>query len=67
MNVYDMIDSIATLALKKGEERMGERCYAYAFGMMVAEIQADLDEMGLTKTQLKVLEKRIERLQKIVK
>ena len=63
MNVYEMLDTLSGLALEKSKQRMGEHNYAYAFGMVVAELQADLDEMGLTKKQMKVLHDRITKLQ----
>jgi hypothetical protein len=63
MNVYEMLDTLSDLTLEKSKQRMGEHNYAYAFGMVVAELQADLDEMGLTKKQMKVLHDRITKLQ----
>ena len=65
MNVYELLETLSATALEKSRQRMGEVSYPYAFGMVVAELQADLDEMGLTKKQLKVLQERVEKLQKL--
>lgn len=65
MSVYELLDTLSDLALEKSEQRLGEQNYAYAFGMVVSELQADLDEMGLTKKQLKVLEDRIVKLKRL--
>jgi hypothetical protein len=63
MDIYDIIAKISQLSLEFSEKRMKEPNYAYAFGMFVAEMQADLDEMNLTKKQYKVLLDRIARLE----
>lgn len=64
MTIYNLVEDLSNLALSKSKRAMGEENYAYAFGMFVAEMQADLDEMGLNKKQLKVFEDRIASLRK---
>ena len=64
MTVYDILDKITGLALNKSKKIYGETNYAYAFGAVVGELQADLDDMCLSKKQLKVLEDRLSKLQK---
>ena len=65
MNVYELLDTLSATALEKSRQRMGEQSYPYAFGMVVAELQANLDEMGLNKKQLKMLQERVQKLQEL--
>lgn len=66
MSIYDMVTDLSKLALKRSEKyNGGDQSYGFAFGWFVGELQADLDDMGLTKKQLKVLSDRIEKLQKL--
>lgn len=64
MEIYEIIEDLSNIALEQSKKRMGEENYAYAFGMFCSEMQADLDEMGLSKKQLKVLQDRIVSLRK---
>jgi len=63
MNIYDTITKMSQLSLDFAQKRIGEQNYAYAFGMFTSEMQADLDEMNLTKEQQKVLLDRIAKLE----
>ena len=61
-----MMTDLSKLALKRSEKyNDGEQNYSFSFGWFVSEMQANLDEMGLSKKQLKVLEDRIAKLSKL--
>lgn len=66
MNVYDAVDSLSKIALERSKiYNDGEQNYAFAFGWFNSDIQALLDDMGLTKKQLKVLSDRLAQLEKL--
>lgn len=66
MSVYDIVKDLSECSLDRSKKyNEGDQNYAFAFGWFVSEMQANLDNMGLTKKQLKVLEDRIQTLKKI--
>ena len=67
MSVYDSVDALKAVALERSKKyNEGTENHAFAFGWFAADMQAILDEMGLSKKQMKVLEDRIVRLNKIL-
>jgi len=66
MNIYDLVDSIAKVSLERSKKyNDGSENYAFAFEWLKSELQADLDQMGLTENQLKVLSARLNSLEKL--
>ena len=66
MSVYDIVTELSKCALDRSKKyNEGSENYPFSFGWFVAEMQADLDQMGLTKKQLKVLENRVSSLKKL--
>lgn len=66
MSTYDLMKDLSNVTLDRSKSyNEGSYNYAFAFGWFVSEMQANLDEMGLTKKQLKVLEDRLAKLQKL--
>ena len=67
MSVYDSVDALKSVALERSKiYNEGTENHAFAFGWFAADMQTILDEMGLSKKQLKVLEDRIVRMNKIL-
>ena len=67
MSVYDSVDALKMIALERSKKyNGGEQCHPFAFGWFAADMQAILDEMGLSKKQMKVLEDRIVRMNKML-
>lgn len=66
MSVYDLVHELGDLSKERSKiYNKGTVCHSFAFGWLMGEMQANLDEMGLSKKQLKVLENRIIRLKKL--
>lgn len=67
MNVYDLVRQLYDLSKERSRVyNNGEICHSFAGGWFMADMQANLDNMGLSKKQLKVLEERIAKMKKIV-
>ena len=67
MSIYDMVHELGELAKERSKiYNKGTVDHSFAFGWIIGDMQANLDEMGLTKKQLKVLEDRIVRLKKML-
>lgn len=67
MSVYELVDELHELAKERSKKyNNGTVCHSFALGWFMADMQANLDNMGLTKKQLKVLEDRIAKMKKIV-
>jgi len=66
MSVHDLMTELSNLTLDRSKiYNEGTYNYAFAFGWFVSDMKINLDEMGLTKKQLKVLEDRINKLKKL--
>ena len=67
MSVYDMVHELGELAKERSKiYNKGEVCHSFALGWFMSDMQANLDNMGLSKKQMKVLEDRIVRLKKLI-
>lgn len=66
MSIYDLVQELCDLSKERSKiYNKGTICPSFALGWFMGEMQANLDEMGLSKKQLKVLESRIARLKKL--
>lgn len=60
MNVYDAMRELGEIAKKRSQiYNAGKVETSFAFGWFLADMQSNLDNMNLTKKQMKVLEDRI--------
>lgn len=67
MSVYDSVDVLKFVALERSKKyNGGDENHAFAFGWFAADMQAILDEMGLSNKQMKVLEDRVVRMIKML-
>lgn len=67
MNVYDLVHELGELAKERSKiYNKGTVCHSFALGWFMGDMQNNLDEMGLSKKQLKVLENRIVKMKKII-
>lgn len=64
MDTYDMIKKLSNAALDKGSKYNGDGSnnYAYSFGCFVSQVECILNDLDLTDTQLKQLNKSIDRI-----
>lgn len=58
--IQDYMNKVETVATLKSIEKVGELSYPYAFGYMHSFFAYTLDELKLSKRQLKILQKRFE-------
>ena len=66
MSTYDLVHELCDLSKERSKIYNGGKvCQSFALGWFMGEMQANLDEMGLSKKQLKVLESRIARLKRM--
>lgn len=65
MNTYELMTEYSKVCLARSKKYAGVDNYAFAFGWFTSEMQATLDDLGLNKKQLKVLEDRLAKLQKL--
>lgn len=60
MNTKEYINSMESIVIKLSKEfNEGNPSYPYAFGYFVSQMGITLDELNLSKKQLKVLETRL--------
>lgn len=66
MNTYDLMTELSNLTLDRSKiYNEGSNNYAFAFGWFVSDMGITLDDMRLTKKQLKVIEDRINKLKRL--
>lgn len=66
MSVHDLMTELSKLTLDRSKiYNEGTYNYAFSFGWFVSEMRTNLDDMGLTKKQIKILEDRINKLKKL--
>lgn len=61
-DLNDLVTGLSKVALERSVKYNGPdgTNYAYAFGWFVSEMRNNLEDMGLTKKQVKVLQDRLE-------
>jgi hypothetical protein len=66
MSTYDLMTELSNLTLDRSKKYTdGTFNYSFAFGWFTYDMGVTLEEMGLTKKQLKVLEDRINKLKRL--
>lgn len=66
MNTYEMMTEYSKVCLERSKKyNGGSESYSFAFGWFTSEMQATLDDLGLNKKQMQVLQDRLEKLQKL--
>ncbi len=66
MNTYDLMTDYSKVALERSKKyNGGYQSYSFAFGWFTSEFKQTLDDLGLSKKQMKILEDRLAKLQKL--
>ncbi len=65
-NPYDHVDSMISLIEERSTNLFGEVRSSFVLGYLSSQIQADLDDIGLTKEQISKLEYSLLRMKRFV-
>lgn len=67
ITVSEYIENVqnACIEISKCTNDSGDTNYPYAFGYFISQLQWTLNDLDLTKKQLKVLETRLNRLNRV--
>ena len=65
MDTYDLMTEYSKVCLARSKKYDGVDNYAFAFDWFTSEMGINLDELGLNKKQMKILNDRLEKLKKL--